>query len=146
VPLPPAPPLTPAPVSPSPPAHTPPPFIPLAAAPAPVLAFVPLPVPTPARPTPPSGTSAVTSPVEVAEHEEEEEGATESVANKAVAYRASEQEPAPAYLLGIVVLAALAGASVRRPRRGRRELRVSPATLTTIQAQRRMSRGSRPPR
>jgi hypothetical protein len=148
VPLPPAPPpLAPAAVSPSPPAHTPAPFIPLAAAPTPTLAFVPLPVPTPARPTPPSGTSAVTSPVEVAEHEEEEEEATESVSNQAVAYRASEQEPAPVYLLGIVLLAALAGASVRRrPRRGRRELRVAAATITSSQAQRRMSRDSRPPR
>jgi hypothetical protein len=146
VPLPPAPPVTPAPVSPSPPAHTPPPFVPLAAAPTPVLAFVPLPVPTPARPTPPSGTSAVTSPVEVAESEEEEEEATESVSNQAVAYRASEQEPAPVYLLGIVVLAALAGASIRRPRRGRRELRVSAATVTSSQSQRRMTRNSRPPR
>jgi hypothetical protein len=148
IPLPPAPPVTPA--APSPPAPAPPPpppFIPLAAAPTPTLAFVPLPVPTPARPTPPSGTSAVTSPVEVAEHEEEEEEATESVSNQAVAYRAHEQEPSPAFLLGIVLLAALAGASIRRrPRRGGRELRVSPATLTTIEAQRRMSRDSGPPR
>jgi hypothetical protein len=145
VPLPPVPPVTPAAVSPTPPAPAPP-FIPLAAAPAPTLAFVPLPVPTPARPTPPSGTSAVTSPVEVAEHEEEEEEATESVSNQAVAYRSSEQEPVPEYLLGLVLLAALAGASVRRPRRGRRELRVSPATLTTTETQRRHSRSYRPPR
>ena len=41
-------------------------------------AFVPPPVPTPARPTPPSGTSAVTSPVEAAEKEEEWREATES--------------------------------------------------------------------
>ncbi|MGP8241189.1 MAG: hypothetical protein ACLQQB_05415 [Solirubrobacteraceae bacterium] len=46
---------------------------------------MPPPVPTPARPTPPSGTSAVTSPVEMAEHEEEEESATESVSNQAPA-------------------------------------------------------------
>jgi len=148
VPLPPAPPVTPAaPLSPTPPAPAPaPPFIPLAAPPTPTLAFVPLPVPTPARPTPPTGTSAVTSPVEVAEKEEEEEEATESVSNQAVAYRSSEQEPAPAYVLGIILLAALAGAAIRRPRRGRRELRVSAATVTTTQAQRRMSRSSLPPR
>jgi hypothetical protein len=147
VPLPPAPPLTPAaPASPSPPTPPPAPFVPLAAPPTPTLAFVPLPVPTPARPTPPSGTSAVTSPVEVAEHEEEEEEATESVSNQAVAYRAQEHEPTPVYLLGIVLLAALAGASITRPRRGRRELRVAPATLTTTRAQQRMSRDSRPPR
>jgi hypothetical protein len=145
VPLPPAPPpAPPAPVSPSAPAHVLAPFIPLVAPVTPTLAFVPLPVPTPARPTPPSGTSAVTSPVEVAEHEEEEEEATESVSNQAVAYRASEQEPIPTYLLGIVALAALAGASARRrPRRGRREVRVAPATLTGMRAQRQMSRGSR---
>lgn len=112
---------------------------------APVLAFVPPPVPTPARPTPPSGTSAVTSPIEVAEHEDEEESATESVSNQALAYRAPEHEPSPAYILGIVLLAAFAGASTmrRRPRRGRREVRVAPATLTTQRAQRRMSSGGR---
>jgi hypothetical protein len=146
VPLPPAPPLTPA-APPAPPTPAPPlPFIPLAAAPTPTLAFVPLPVPTPARPTPPSGTSAVTSPVEVAEHEEEEEEATESVSNQAVAYRAQEHEPTPFYLLGIVLLAALAGASISRPRRGRRELRVASATVTTTRSQERMTRDSRPPR
>jgi hypothetical protein len=146
VPLPPPPAVIP----PAPPRLTPtlpPPFFlppPLAT---PVLAFVPPPVPTPARPTPPSGTSAVTSPIEVAEHEEEEESATESVSNQALAYRASEHEPAPAYILGIVLLAAFAGASVarRRPRRGRRELYVAPATLSSMRAQRRMgSKGRRP--
>jgi hypothetical protein len=143
---------TPVPLLPSPPAmrivvHPPqarPPatpfFLPAALA-APLLAFVPPPVPTPARPTPPTGTSAVTSPVEVAEREEEEEEATESAGNKAVAYRATDYEPAPEYVLGIVVLMALAGASMRRrPRRGRRTIDVAPATLTTMQAQRRMSR------
>ena len=113
----------------------------------PVLAFVPPPVPTPARPTPPSGTSAVTSPIEVAEHEDEEESATESVSNQALAYRAPEHEPAPAYILGIVLLAAFAGASVarRRPRRGRRELHVAPATLSSMRAQRRMDAKRRRP-
>ena len=111
------------------------------APPAPVLAFLPPPVPTPARPTPPTGTSAVTSPVEVAEREEEEEEATESVANQAVAYRAADHEPAPQYLLGLILLAALAGASVRRrPRRGRRELRVAPATLSAMRSERRSAR------
>ncbi len=106
--------------------------------PAPVLAFVPPPVPTPARPTPPSGTSAVTSPIEVAEKEEEREEAPESVSNQAVAYSAPEHEPASAYILGIVVLAAFAGASARRrPRRGRREARIAPATINTMRDQRR---------
>ena len=62
----------------------PPPFFPLAALAAPLLAFVPPPVPTPGPPDARRrGTSAVTSPVEVAEHEEEEEEATESVSNQA---------------------------------------------------------------
>ena len=56
-------------------------------------AFVPVPVPTPARPTPPSGTSAVTSPVEAPQREEEDEVAPESVSNEAVAYSAHEHEP-----------------------------------------------------
>jgi hypothetical protein len=100
-------------------------------------AFVPVPVPTPARPTPPSGTSAVTSPVEAAQHEEEDEVAPESVSNEAVAYRAHEHEPSPAYLLGIIVLAAFAGASIRRrPGRRGREVRIAPATLSTMRSQR----------
>jgi hypothetical protein len=119
---------------------TPPPFLLPGAAPATVLAFVPLPVPTPARPTPPSGTSAVTSPVEAAEREEEREAAPESVSNEAVAYRASEHEPVPAYLLGIIVLAAFAGASVRRrPRSGRRKIQIAPATISSIRNQRNIS-------
>ena len=35
------------------------------------------------------------------------------------------------YVLGLVVLAALAGASIRRGARGRRDVRVAPATLNT---------------
>ena len=145
VPVPPAP-VVAAPVPAQRPAPPPPPA-PFSLPPAlatPVLAFVPPPVPTPARPTPPSGTSAVTSPIEVAEHEEEEEEATESVSNQALAYRAPEHEPSPVYILGIVLLAAFAGASIRRrPRRGRRELHVAPATLSTMRAQRRMGAGRR---
>ncbi len=111
---------------------------------APLLPFVPLPVPTPARPTPPSGTSAVTSPIEAAEKEEEQEEAPESVSNKAVAYRSSEHEPSPVYLLGLVLLAAFAGASVRRrPRGGRRSVQVAPATVSAMRAQRRMEREQR---
>ncbi len=149
VPLPPPPPPQPPPaavVRPAPPRPAPPPFVPLVALGAPVLAFVPPPVPTPARPTPPTGTSAVTSPVEVAEREEEREEAPESVSNEALAYSATEHEPSPVYVLGFVVLAAFAGAGVRRrPRRGRRELRVAPATLSTMRAQRRMGDDRRRP-
>ena len=110
------------------------------------VAFVPAPPPAPAEPTPPTGTSAVTSPVEAAQKEEEEEEAPDTVSNQAMAYRASEHEPSPAYVLGIVLLAAFAGASVarRRPRRGRRELHVAPATLSSMRAQRRMDAKRRP--
>jgi hypothetical protein len=149
LPLPPPPPVPavpPAPTRATPPPPPPPPFLALAPPIAPLPAFVPLPVPSPARPTPPSGTSAVTSPIEVAEHQEESEEATESVSNQALAYRAPDHEPSPAYVLGIVLLAAFAGASARRrPRRGRREVTVAPATLTTMRAQRRMERERRRP-
>ena len=140
VPVPPAPAAAP-PAAPQP-VLKPAPFIPLAAPAAPLLAFVPPPVPTPARPSPPSGTSAVTSPIEVAQEEEEEESAPESVSNQAVAYRAPEEEPVPPYILGVVVLAAFAGATItRRIRRGDRGVRVAHATVTSARSQRRM----RPP-
>ena len=105
-------------------------------------AFLPVPVPTPARPTPPSGTSAVSS--QAVQKEEEEEAAPESVSNEAVAYRQSEHEPATAYLLGVILLAAFAGASIRgRPSRRGRGVEIAPATITTIRTQRRMSRRGR---
>ena len=107
-------------------AHAPPPpFLPQAVSPVLVAPFVPPPLLEPVNPTPPSGTSAVTSPVEAAQKEEEREEATESVSNQALAYRQHEHEPAPAYLLGLILLAAFAGASTRparsaRPARGPR--------------------------
>jgi hypothetical protein len=121
--------------------------VPLAAASSPLLAIVPPPIPTPARPTPPSGTSPVSQPVEAPEKEEETEEATESVGNNAVAYRSTEHEPSPAYLIGIIILAAFAGAGVRsRPRRGRKGVRVAPATISSMRSQRRMTdRDTRPP-
>jgi hypothetical protein len=131
----PAPPLAPPPVR---GAVPPPPFLPLQAPLASLLAFVPPPLPTPARPTPPSGTSPV--PSQAVEKEEEEEEAPESVSNKAVAYRSSEHEPSPGYILGVVLLAAFAGASIRRPRRDGRAERIAPATLSTTRAQRRAAR------
>ncbi len=143
-PVPPVPPVPPAPpvlVRPAPPHPAPPApfFVPLVT-PIALAAFVPPPLPPAANPTPPSGTSAVTSPVEAAQKEEEEEEATESVSNQAVAYRTPEHEPTPLYVLGAVLLAAFAGASARRrPRRGRRDLRVAPATLTGARAQRRLA-------
>jgi hypothetical protein len=119
---------------------TPPPYFLTPVPPGYLLAFVPPPVPTPARPTPPSGTSAVTSPVEAAEREEESEAAPESVSNEAVAYSAPEHEPSPAYILGIVVLAAFAGVSIRkRPRRRGRRVQIAPATISTMRSQRQLA-------
>ena len=123
-----------------------PPFVPLVQPVAPLLAFVPPPLPTPARPTPPSGTSAVTSPVEAPQREEENEEATESVSNQAVAYAQHEHEPASLYLAGLLVIAALAAVTVRsRPRRGRREIHVAPATTNATRAQSRWSDRPRGP-
>ncbi len=148
VPLPPAPP----PVSPpaarpaARPAPPPRPFFLTPVATVAAVAFVPPPPPPAANPTPPSGTSAVTSPVEAAQKEEEQEEATESVSNQAVAYSSSEHEPAPLYLIGVIVLAAFAGATIRRPRSrgGRCEVRVAPVTLTGARAQRAMPVDERP--
>jgi hypothetical protein len=136
VPVPPAPAPLPAPApQPAPAAKLPPFFLPLTLN-APVLAFVPPPVPTPARPTPPSGTSAVTSPVEAAEKEEEHEEATEQVSNQAVAYRSGEHEPTSAYLLGVIVLGALAGVGVmRRPRRRRRDAQLATVSVSSRRTQ-----------
>jgi hypothetical protein len=143
VPVPAPPTLTPASPSATPRLATKPFFLPLVLT-SPVLGFVPPPVPTPARPTPPSGTSAVTSPVEAAEKEEEQEEATEQVSNQAVAYSATEHEPPTAYILGLIALAAFAGVSIRRrPGRGRRGAQVAPATISTIKAQERMRTRSR---
>ena len=63
----------------------------------------------------------MSEPVEAPEKEEEPESATESVSNQAVAYREGEHDPSPVYLIGVLVLAAFAGASIRRrPRSGSR--------------------------
>ena len=120
-------------------------FLP-AAPTAPLLAAVPAPVPTPARPTPPSGTSPVSEPVEAPEKEEEPESATESVSNQAVAYREGEHDPSPVYLIGVLVLAAFAGASIRRRPRGgaRGDVQVAPATISSARSQRRIARDRGP--
>ena len=86
----------------------------------------------------------MTSPVEAAEKEEEQEEATEHVSNQAVAYRATDHEPDALYILGLITLAAFAGVSIRRrPRRGRRGAQVAPATISTIRTQERMRPRSR---
>jgi hypothetical protein len=149
---------TPAPVTPLPVPPLPPPppavaalaFIPPLAPLLPPRLFVPPPLPTVARPAPPSGTSSVnaTSSVfqtePIAEEQREEEEAIES-ASASTAYNAAEHAPVPLYVLGVVILAAFAGATTtrRRPRRGRRELRAAPATLTTLRAERRLDREAR---
>jgi hypothetical protein len=112
--------------------------------------FVPPPLPVVGRPAPPTGgssvnaTSSVFQTEPIAEEQREEEEAIES-ASASSAYNAAEHEPVPLYVLGVLVLAAFAGATTarRRPRRGRRELRTAPATLTTTRAQRRMGAGPR---
>lgn len=138
----PPPPAPPAAVPPQrPPAPGPKPFQ-LATPQAVLLAALVPPLPTPARPSPPSGTSSVTSPVEAAEKEEEEEQAPESVSNSAVAYRAADEGPMPAYILGIVLLAALAGATaVKRARPRRRGAAVAYARVRAPQGRRHRSRG-----
>ncbi len=115
-------------------------FLPQTGSPAFIPSFLPPPLPTPARPTPPSGTSAVTSPVEAAQKEEEEEAAPESVDAAASAYHSDEHEAPPYYLLGVVMLAAFAGASLRGRRGPRRKIRVAPATVSSSQMQRRWER------
>ncbi|HUA11769.1 MAG TPA: hypothetical protein VMA83_07165 [Solirubrobacteraceae bacterium] len=125
-----------------PPAVPPSPFVPLAAlAPIPLRTLVPPPLPAAGEPTPPSGTSPVTQPV--AQTEEEDEEATESVSNQATAYRQEEYEPAPLLVVGLLVLAALAGAGGMRRRRKRGEVRVAPATITAIRRERGLARDLR---
>jgi hypothetical protein len=147
-PLVPVPPLPAPTVPPPPPVRVPAPvfFPPLPLAALPPTVIVPPPLPPVAEPTPPSGTSAVTSPVEAAQREEEHEEATEQVSAQAVAYDQREHEPDPVYLLGLIMLAALAGATIRSSRRGRRAPRVAHATISATRSQRRMTRsGRRPP-
>jgi hypothetical protein len=148
VPVPPLPPVPTVPLpTPRPLVALPPPFLVPPALVVPSAAIVPPPLPPVAEPTPPSGTSAVTSPVEAAQREEEQEEATESVSAQASAYHQNEHEPIPEYLLGLIVIAAFAGATTarRRPRRGAREVRIAPATLSAARSQRQMSRPRRPP-
>jgi MYXO-CTERM domain-containing protein len=89
-----------------------------------------VPLPPPAPPTPPSGTSPITSPIEVGQTEDEDEHATEQSSANAVAYRAPDEGAMPAAILGLVLLAAFAGATVLRRRRpGRHDAALAYATL-----------------
>jgi hypothetical protein len=114
----------------------------------PLAVFVPPPLSPVGRPAPPSGSSPVSSTVPVSEtaveETREEEEAIESASANSAAYRPSEYDPFPEYLLGVALLAAFAGATtLRRSRRGRRELHVAPATISTMRAQRRMAARTR---
>jgi hypothetical protein len=148
----------PPPPGPSPsPATSPTPIVPLPAPPAPVLpastprafrppappaAFFALPAqsfapavtplvfsPTLARPIPPSGTApvAVFSPAVAPQEKREEEEATESVHNMA-AYNPEDPPPSLPAILGLIVIAAGAGTSIRRAGRSRRS-RSAPALV-----------------
>ncbi len=89
-----------------------------------------VPLPPPAPPTPPSGTSPVTSPIEVGQTEDEDEHATEQSSASATAYRAPDEGTMPVEILGLVLLAAFAGATVLRRRRpGRHDAALAYATL-----------------
>jgi hypothetical protein len=133
---PPPPPLAPAPPSPPPPpAPNPPPpppanpFIPPAA---PLFSVVPAIVPPPpppvVRPLPPGGAPARTYQVE---EKREEEAATEESQAFSRHDPAASGPTVPPYLLGLVLIAALAGATVRGgPDAARRRPTPAPATST----------------
>jgi len=137
--LPSAPPPPPPNPPPPPPNPIPPdPFIPLAAVPlALVPAIVPPPPPPVVRPLPPGGAPARTYQVE--EKREEEAALEETQAF-------SRHEPSeggltvPPYLLGMVLILALAGASVRGGPGARRRSRPIPNPATTTTGQTRRSR------
>jgi hypothetical protein len=139
----PPPPAAPAPPPPppSPPVPQPPlpePFIPLSP---PLVAFVPAIVPPPpppiVRPLPPGGAPARTYQVE---EKREEEAATEE--SQAFSRRDSRDEglTVPPYLLGLVLLAALAGASVRGGPGARHRTRPVPAAAHSSADRNRRSR------
>jgi hypothetical protein len=72
----------------------------------------------------------VTSPIEVGQTEDEDEHATEQSSASATAYRAPDEGTMPVEILGLVLLAAFAGATVLRRRRpGRHDAALAYATL-----------------
>jgi hypothetical protein len=113
----PAPPAVPsAPRAPAPP----PPFFAKPLSVAPLVALPLLPPPPLARPIPPSGTSPVTAPAAAPKEEEEDEEAVESARNSMALYNPEDPFLPPISMLALVVIAAGAGAAIRRSRRGRR--------------------------
>ena len=131
----PAPPTTPA----APPARPAPPALPFFAKPAPAVPLVAVPLlppPVLARPIPPSGTSpvSVTSPATAPEEKREEEEAVESARANMAAYDPEDPMLPPVSLIALIVIAAGAGAGIRRAGRSRRHRR-GPA-LARVRAQR----------
>jgi len=125
------------PAVPAPPPASPPPaahiltasFSPVPPVPASPSGALLVPVPVAAQTTPPSGTSPVTSPIEVAQTEDEDEHATEESSANAVAYRAPDESVMAPAILGLLVLAAFAGVTLPRRRRpSRREQALAYAT------------------
>jgi hypothetical protein len=118
----------PAPVSPHPaskPAHSPlaPPFFALAA---PTVALTAAPLPPPPqvpRPIPPSGTSPIFGQAFAPKEEQEDEEAVESARANMVAYDPRQSHLPPAALLGLIVIAAGAGVTIRRSGHGSRARR-----------------------
>jgi hypothetical protein len=88
---------------------------------APLRVALPAPVPQPARPTPPSGAAQVTQPVGVAEEQRKEQEAVDVVHNM-TAYSPGGDGPPPWSSLALVVIAAGAGAGMRRMKRDRSQV------------------------
>jgi hypothetical protein len=131
---PPPPPPAPAP-APHPTPHPAPPFVPALPPQAASLVFlppVPLPVPPAAiRPSPPSGGLG-----RAIEKQREDEVAPEEM-QAFSRYHADESGLPPGFVIGAIVLAALAGATIRRGPRGRGARRPAPVRLTSSQYTRR---------
>jgi hypothetical protein len=128
VPPPPPPPAAPVPVKPLPPlvVHPAPPtpffFRPVVAVP--LIAAVLPPPPVLARPIPPSGAATVSVPAVAPKEEQEDEEAVENARASMSAYRPEEQRLPALSLLALILLAAGAGAGIRRVGRGPRTQRV----------------------
>jgi hypothetical protein len=88
----------------------------------PILPLVPPATPSVARPIPPSGTaqvpsqSPVSQTVGAAEHEEQEERATEMVHHMAAYEKHPTEAPMPSWPLALILVLAVSGAVIRRPR------------------------------
>jgi len=86
----------------------------------PLVAAVLPPPPVLARPIPPSGAATVSVLAVAPKEEQEDEEAIENARASMASYRPEEQRPPALTLLALIVLAAGAGAGIRRLDRGRR--------------------------